>query len=262
MKKVIVITGASAGIGAEVAKQMVHLKHAVYNLSRRKCEIEGVISIETDVSDQNSVRNALSIIMETETTIDCLINNAGMGISGTIEDTKTEDAKYIFDVNFFGSFYTIREVIPIMRKTGRGTIINMSSVAAAISIPFQSFYSATKAALSAFSDSLRSEVKPFGIKIITVLPGDVKTDFTMARRKNPICHEAYGVRVERSVAVMEKDEQNGIPVSVAAKIIVNAALKKNPPLNCVIGGKYKIFLFLLKMFPARFVRFIVDKMYG
>jgi len=262
MRKVVVITGASAGIGLEIAKQMIKKEFIVYSLSRRIAPAKEIITIETDVTNPDSVKKAISKIFEQEKRIDILINNAGMGISGSIEDTILEDAKYIFDVNFFGAFLVSREVVPIMRTIGGGTIVNVSSVAASISIPFQSFYSATKAALTSLSDSLRSEVKPFNIKVVTALPGDVKTDFTVSRKKNKVNSAVYESRIEKSVATMEKDEQNGIPSNFAAKVVVKMATKKNPPLNFVIGGKYKIFVFLLKVLPQRFVRFIVDKMYG
>lgn len=262
MKKIVVITGASAGIGEELAKIIKYKDAIVYNLSRRNTMVTDVITIPTDVTNEQSVKNAIALIENEHGRIDVLINNAGMGISGAIEDTSIVDAKYIFDVNFFGSFLLCREVVPLMRKNGGGTIVNMSSVAAAISIPFQSFYSATKAALTAFSDSLRSEVKPYKIRVVTVLPGDVKTDFTQNRKKNANNSSVYGARIEKSVAVMEKDEQNGIPAYIAAKKISNVALKKKPPLQIVIGGKYKVFVWLLKIVPLRFVRFIVDKMYG
>jgi short-subunit dehydrogenase len=262
MNKVVVITGASAGIGLEIAKYMKLKNCIVYNLSRRNTIVSDVITIPTDVTNVESVKNAIAIIENDHKRIDVLINNAGMGISGSIEDTKIEDAKYIFDVNFFGPFLVCKEVIPLMRKNGGGVIVNMSSVAAAISIPFQSFYSSTKAALSAFSDSLRSEVQPFGIKIVTVLPGDVKTEFTASRKKNIDNTSVYLNRIEKSVAVMEHDEQNGIPADIAGVVVGKNALKKKPPLQLIIGGKYKIFMLLLKIVPHRFVRYIVNRMYG
>jgi short-subunit dehydrogenase len=262
MSRVIVITGASAGIGLEIAKYMKSKNYIVYNLSRRNTMITDVITIPTDVTNTVSVKNAIDMIENDHGRIDVLINNAGMGISGAIEDTEITDAKYIFDVNFFGVFLVCKEVIPLMRKNGGGTIVNMSSVAAAISIPFQSFYSATKSAVTSFSDSLRSEVGPFGIKVITVLPGDVKTEFTANRKKNSNNSKVYQNRIEQSVAVMERDEQNGIPADIAVVIVAKAALKKNPRLQVVIGGKYKVFMMLLKIVPHRLVRYIVNKMYG
>ena len=149
----------------------------------------------------------------------------------------------------------------VMRGCGGGTIINLSSVAAELAIPFQAFYSATKAALSSMSGSLRNEVAPFGIKVSCVLPGDVKTDFTSSRKKNVKNTPEYGERIKRAVAAMERDEENGLPPSLIAKKIVKLACANNPPVAVSGGAKYAVFLFLNRILPKRLVSFILGKMY-
>ena len=155
-----------------------------------------------------------------------------------------------------------REVIPVMREGGGGTIVNVSSVAAELAIPFQSFYSATKAALSSLSAAMRNELAPFGIKVTAVLPGDVKTDFTASREKNASDNPAYGDRVKRSVAVMERDERGGMSPDVIARLIVKGATEKNPPVSRIGGWKYVLLVRLAHMLPARLTSYILGKMYA
>lgn len=258
--KVVVITGATAGIG-RAAAQLFKAKGArVVCIARRKSD--EFYSVCADVTDEAAVLAAVSEIKEKFGRIDVLVNNAGMGISGAVEDTDLADAKRIFDVNFFGALNTIKAVVPVMRGCGGGTIINLSSVAAELAIPFQAFYSATKAALSSMSGSLRNEVAPFGIKVSCVLPGDVKTDFTSSRKKNVKNTPEYGERIKRAVAAMERDEENGLPPSLIAKKIVKLARAKNPPVAVSGGAKYAVFLFLNRILPKRLVSFILGKMYG
>lgn len=257
--KIVVITGASSGIGAAAAELFRREGAVVVCLARRT--VQGIECISTDVADETAVRAAVAHIIEEHGKIDVLVNNAGMGISGAVEDTAIADARALFDVNFFGALNVVKAALPAMRAEG-GSIINVSSVAAELSIPFQSFYSAAKAALSALSDALRNEVAPFGVKVTCVLPGDVHTGFTSSRKKNAENNPAYGQRVARAVAAMERDEERGMPPEAVARRIVRLACRRHPPVAVAVGGKYKLFLFLNRLLPKRLVRFIVGKMYG
>lgn len=257
---VVIVTGATAGIGLATVRLFKEQGAAVICLARHASEeFEGV---QCDITDPAAVKAAVRYVQDKYGRIDVLVNNAGMGISGAIEDTTDCAARSIFDVNFFGALNLIRETVPLMRTNGGGTIINVSSVAAGLSIPFQAFYSATKAAVSSLSKALRSEVAPFGIKVTAILPGDVKTDFTSSRRKNDADNPAYGKRITRSVAVMERDEQNGMPPSAVARAILRTAKSKRPPVEKVIGFKYKLFVLLAKILPLRLVNYIVAKIYA
>lgn len=260
MSRVIVITGASAGIGLAAAKEFIKHGDTVYNLSRR--ESPEVQTVRTDVSDPDAVKAAFKTIFEAEGKIDVLINNAGMGISGAVENTPDENVRRQMDVNFFGALYAMREAVPYMRAGGGGMIINMSSAAAALPIPFQAFYSASKAALSSLSNAFRTEVAPFGIKVTAILPGDVKTEFTDKRQKNKSNDPVYGSRIDKSVAVMERDERNGMPPEVIARLAYKLSNKKNPPPSKVGGAKYAVFVKLSKLLPERFVVYIIGKLYG
>ncbi len=258
--KVVVITGASGGIGAQTASIFADRGYTVYGLSRSPGNDKRVNYIPTDVSDVSSVMNAFSRIAAKHEKLDILINNAGMGISGALELTKTEDAKWLFDVNFFGALNCIKSAVPMMRKCG-GRIVNISSVAAVFSIPFQSFYSASKAAVNSMTMALRGELKRFGISVCAVLPGDAATGFTGARVKSEEGALIYGGSIERSVAVMEKDERNGMTPQYVALRIYKAATKRKVRPFYTVGIKYKVFCVLSKVLPAGFISTVVGGMY-
>lgn len=260
--KVVVITGGSSGIGLHTARLFSKNGYKVYSISRRMFIEEGVTHIIGDVTDYDSISRAFKEIYEKEGQINILINNAGMGISGSIEDTEIKDAEYIFKVNFFGVFNSSKAIIPYMRKNNGGKIINISSAAAVFAIPFQAFYSSTKAAINLFSAALKTEVAPFNIQVCTFLPGDIKTDFTKNREKNKMDSPFYGDRIVKSLEVMEKDEQGGMSAEYAARVIYKTTKKKRLPLYKTIGLKYKVFLFFNKLLPAGLVNKVVASMYG
>ncbi len=262
MKKVIVITGGTSGIGLQAARVLSQKGCRVYELSRRESGTDAAIHIRADVTDEDQVRRAIEQIMDREKHIDVVINNAGFGISGAIEYTDTEEAKRQFDVNFFGMVRVNHAVLPIMRKQGYGRIINMSSVAAPIAIPFQAYYSASKAAVRTYTMALQSEVKPYGIEVCAIMPGDVATGFTAARRKNPAGDDEYGGRISRSVAVMEHDEQNGITAESAGAFVAEKALQKKVPILCTLGTKYKFFVFLTRLLPNNVLVDLVGRIYA
>lgn len=262
MNQIVVITGASSGIGLCTGALFADKGYKVYSLSRSCPPDSRLLHISTDVSSESSVKSAVEQIMKAEGRIDIFINNAGFGISGAAETTLLEDAKRQFDVNFFGMFLCVKHVLPFMRAAGKGKIINVSSVAAVLPVPYQSFYSCAKSAVNAFTLALANEVKPFGISVTAVMPGDIKTGFTSARKKNPTSDEAYREREERAVSRMEKDEQNGMPPTAVAKCIYKAALKKRPKPLYTVGFQYKTLVALAKFLPAGIVNKIEGKIYS
>jgi short-subunit dehydrogenase len=259
---VIIVTGASSGIGLSIAQYLGQKGHKVYGISRSKVHEKNVKSIQADVTKFDELKEAYQEIFDIEGRIDVLINNAGMGISGSAEDTTTEDANYLMDVNFMGVFLSTKAVLPHMRASGGGKIFNMSSVASKLSIPFQSFYSSSKAAINTFSEALANEISPFKIKVCILMPGDIRTGFTKNRKKNEVDSDCYKNRVDRSVAVMEDDERNGMDPELPAKIISKLLKRKNLPLYKTIGFKYKVFVLLHKLLPAKFANFVVGAIYG
>ena len=258
--KTVVISGASSGIGAAAAAMFADAGYTVYGLSRRAGNDARVKYISADVCDEASVKAAFEKIADESKTVDILVNNAGMGISGAVEFTELADAKRQIDVNFFGMFNCVKAAVPLMRKNG-GRIVNTSSVAAVFSVPFQAFYSASKSAINSLTMALRGELKRFGISVCAVMPGDVKTGFTDARKKSAEGGDIYSGSIERSVAVMEKDERGGMTPEFVAGYIFRAATRKKVRPFYVAGFKYRVFCALGKLLPASVVSSVVGDMY-
>jgi NAD(P)-dependent dehydrogenase (short-subunit alcohol dehydrogenase family) len=262
MSRVAIVTGGSSGIGLCTANALREAGCTVYEFSRRGHENPGVHHMSVDVSDEAQVKSAVEAVYAQEGRVDILINNAGFGISGASEFTENADAERLLDVNLFGAVNACKAVIPRMREQGGGRIVNLSSVAGMVAIPFQSWYSVSKYALTAYSQALANEVAPFGISVCAVMPGDIRTGFTAARRKSPVGDDVYGGRIGRSVATMEHDEQTGMAPESAGAFICRVALKKRVKPLCVIGAKYKFFSLLIKLLPCSLVKWIVGLMYA
>ena len=261
--RIAIVTGGTSGIGRATALALKAAGCTVYELSRRAEGVEGLHHIAADVTKEETVRAAVAEVMAREGRIDILVNNAGFGISGAVEFTETEGAKKLFDVNFFGMVNMNRAVVPLMRQAGHGRIVNLSSVAAPVPIPFQAYYSATKAAVNAYTMALANELRPFGVTVCAVMPGDIHTGFTAARRKIGEGDDIYHGRISRSVARMEHDEQTGMDPAKAGGYIAGVALREGNrhPLYA-IRFDYKFFTFLAKVLPARFLNWLIYLLYG
>ena len=176
MKKVALVTGASAGIGKEIAATLLQNGYIVYGAARRVSKMEdlkqqGAKILQLDVSQDDSMVSAINVIIQAEGRLDVLINNAGFGSYGTIEDVPIADARYQLEVNVFGLARLVQLTVPHMRNQRFGKIVNITSIGGKIATPFGGWYHASKFAVEALSDSLRMEVKPFGIDVIVIEPG-------------------------------------------------------------------------------------------
>lgn len=259
MTKVAAITGASNGIGFETAKYFVTKGWTVFNLSRRPSGLDGVIDLKVDVTKPEEVVAAFAEIRKAGP-LDLLINNAGYGISGAAEYTKLEEARRQFEVNFFGVLTCIQAGLPLLKERA-GRIINISSAAAIFPIPFQSFYSASKAAVNSLSLALANEIKTFNVSVCCLQLGDTKTGFTAARAKSASGDDTYSGAISRSVGIMEKDELKGMsPQKIAVFIYKTSGRRRVKPLYTV-GAQYKILAFLNKILPNSLVNTIIGKMY-
>ena len=179
-----------------------------------------------------------------------------------MEFTGTVEAQRLFNLNLFGPVRVNRAVLPYMRRQGGGRIVHISSVAAAAALPFQAYYSATKSAINAYSLALANEVRPFGIEVCAVQPGDIRTGFTVARKKLQRGDDVYAGRIARSVARMEKDEQTGMqPEQVAAFLRKLVAKKRLPPLT-TIGASYRLATLLLRLLPTRLSQWLLYLIYA
>lgn len=261
-RKVVLLTGGSSGIGQCTARYLADAGCQVYELSRRDSSQPGIIHLACDVTQEEQVKAAVKTVADREERIDIVVNNAGFGISGAVEFTQTEDAQRLLDVNFFGMVRMNRAVLPYMREAGGGRIVNLSSVAAVAPIPFQTYYSASKAAVNAYTMALANEVRPFGITVCAVQPGDIATGFTAAREKSQAGDQVYGGRIGRSVARMEHDETSGMSPAAAGAFIGRVALRTGHHPLYTIGSFYRFAVLLLKLLPAQVGNWLLGKLYA
>lgn len=261
-QKVIVITGASSGIGYATALKLTKEGHKVYGISRNDFQCEDFVNFQGDVNDEQRIKEIFCNIEAKEGRIDVLINNAGFGIAGAIADTKKENVERIVNTNLVAVISLCTLIIPHLKKSGGGNIINISSVGGIIPLPFQACYSATKSAVEVFSRALAGEVKEDNIKVTAILPGDTKTGFTQARIVDEKEKSTYNLRMKKSVGKMAKDEQNGKPPQSVARVISKVLRKKHPPLRKSVGGVSKLEVFLTRIVSTKFVNYLVRKIYG
>lgn len=259
--QVVVITGASQGIGRAMATCFASKGNRVFDLSRHGVSADNITHLFCDVTNSDSVQEAIQTILNQESSIDLLICNAGFGIAGAVEFTKMTDAQQQFQVNFFGALTTVQAVLPIMRKQQHGRILFISSVAAVFSIPFQSFYSAAKSALNAMALALRSELAEYkDIQVSVLQLGDVSSHFTAARKTDWTGEQVYP-KMRSSIESMERDEQTGMTPEYVAKRVRCLLRRRTLPPVYTIGRAYRLFVFLQRLLPQCFIRWIVTRMY-
>ena len=259
MHKIAIVTGGTSGIGLAAVEALRARGCVVYALSRRG---QGEGHIPCDVADESSAQAAVETVLKKEGRIDILVNCAGFGISGAGELTPLDTAKKQLDVNLFGTANLVNAVIPAMRSQGGGRIVNTGSVAGFVPIPFQTWYSASKAAVQAYTLAMANELRPFHITLTAVLPGDTKTGFTAARNKIDDPAGLYGGRIERSVARMEHDEQTGVPARKVGELIARGALKKRVKPLYIPGFSYNLVNVLMRILPSGLANRLIGLLYA
>ena len=263
MKKVILITGASSGIGKDTAISLIKYGHVVYGAARRLEMMQDIIqagghAIKMDILKDRNIDDVVNQIINKQNRIDILINNAGYGLWGAVETISIDEAKRQFDVNIFGLAYLTKKIIPFMREQKSGKIINMSSMGGKVYTPFGAWYHATKYALEGWSDCLRIELKSFGIDVILIEPGVIKTEFQDVMMDSTV-ERSIGTPYEKKLKALEKATQEmyargiGSPPSTITKLIIKAINSHNPKRRYVGGLFAKPMLFIKKWFG--------DKMY-
>jgi len=265
-EKVILVTGASSGIGRACAIALAQQGHRVYGTSRAPGSTDGSFTIlPMDVTDAASIQATVQTLLEREGRIDVVVNNAGIGYGGAIEDTAIEEAQATFETNFFGVLRVCHAVLPTMRAQGSGTIINVSSIGGVISLPFQGLYSASKYALEGMSEALRMEVKHFGIHVVLVEPGDTRTQFTANRRttrgadENPVYREIY----RRTLARIEADERNGAAPETVAHTVTRIVASSRPKVRYIVGPFHqKLAVLVKRLVPAGWFERVIMMVYG
>lgn len=260
--KVAIVTGGSSGIGRATAEALLGAGCRVYEFSRHDAGHRDVCHMGADVTDEGAVNAAVAAVLEREGRIDLVVNCAGFGISGAVEFTEGHDARRQLEVNLFGLVNVNRAVLPHMRQAERGRIVNISSVAAPAAIPFQAYYSASKAAINAYTCALANEVRPYGVTVTAVMPGDIATGFTDAREKTVAGDREYGGRISRSVAKMERDERRGMTAEQAGRRICRIALKKKVKPLYAVGFTYQCICVLCKLLPCGVLNRLIGRLYA
>lgn len=266
VKPVVLITGASSGIGLACARYLADRGYRVFGTSRRPEAYppESFTLVEMDVCDDESVRRGVEAVLRSAGRIDVLVNNAGIGYGGAIEDTSLEEAHKQFETNFFGALRLCRAVLPIMRQQGGGLIVNISSIGGLMGLPFQGLYSAAKFALEGMSEALRLEVRRFGIRVVLIEPGDTRTGFTTHRRRVRASFHgsAYAEPFKRALAVVRLDERHGAsPLSVARQL-ERIIRSRSPRFRYVVASPVQRLAVWVKRYgPDRFMEWALRKYY-
>lgn len=215
MGKVIIITGSSSGIGLCLAEYFGKKGDKVYGLSRKMVQSEYFTTIPTDITDNEQVKNAVRQILDKENRVDVLINNAGMGMVGAVEDSDKDGIIKLFNLNLVGAVQMMSAVMPKMREQGKGMIINVSSIGSEMGLPFRGFYSASKSALDKVVEAMRYEVSPWNVEVCTLHLGDIKTNIAENRIKTEVS-APYKTIFEKVYALMNAHVDSGTePIEVA-----------------------------------------------
>lgn len=260
MEKIALVTGCSSGIGLETALALARDGYFTYASMRnvsKSSEIEGIAKkenlplkvIQLDVDSKDSVKNAVSQIMKEKNRLDVLVNNAGYGIFGCLEDISVDELKEQFETNFFGIVRMIHEAAPIMRAQKSGAIVNVSSVAGRIGFPGSPAYISSKFALEGLSESLRYELSQFGVNTIIIEPGVIKSNFFKSMRfpKNPKADSPYKELTEKVVGGIKMMAEMGTHPKEVADTIVRVLKEKNPLPRYPVGNDAAMFLEAKKM---------------
>jgi NADP-dependent 3-hydroxy acid dehydrogenase YdfG len=255
-KKVAMVTGASSGIGKAIVQQLLKEGWIVYGAARRvekmaDIEAMGAKVLPLDVTDDASMTTAVQTLLSAEGQIDALVNNAGYGSYGALEDVPLQEAKRQFDVNVFGLMRLTQLVLPSMRAAKSGTIVNISSMGGRIWMPIGGWYHATKHAVEVLSDALRMETEPFGIRVVVVQPGAIESEWSsiaaQTLRENSQ-GSAYQAGVEPMAKVLE-DYQNASSPNVVAKAVSKAVNSRHPKRRYATPMDAKLYIFLHWLLP-------------
>ncbi|HMR22768.1 MAG TPA: oxidoreductase [Micropruina sp.] len=271
MNRVALVTGASSGIGAATARRLARAGLTVYGAARRldrlaELAADGVRAVELDVTSDDSMTAAVDHVLSEAGRIDVLVNNAGYGSYGAIEDVPMAEARRQIEVNLFGLARMIQLVVPGMRGRGGGTIVNITSIGGKITTPLGGWYHASKFAVEGLSDALRTELAPFGIDVVVIEPGGIATewgDIAMESAKAASGDGAYAERVAAASAAMEGPiAQRGSDPDVVARTIERAVTAGRPRTRYAVGFMAKPSLIARRVLPDRAMDWIQTSMLG
>lgn len=266
MKKVVLVTGASSGIGKSIASYLKDRNYTVYGTSRNpdKNSDSLIQLVAMDVQSQQSIDQAIDYVIAQESRIDVLINNAGVGITGPMEETPIDAVKNAMDTNFYGPLRVLQAVLPHMRKAASGRVINITSIAGYMGLPYRGIYSATKGALEIATEAYRMECAHLNIHFSNVAPGDFATNIAASRFHAPV---VAGSDYEQGYAhtlqlINDHVDDGNDPIQVAQKI--HAVLQENSPgIHYKVGSFMQKFSIILKRFlPEKTYENMLKKHYG
>lgn len=262
---VILITGASSGIGKTTAKRLLKEGHTVYVAARRvdamqDLQAQGAIPLRLDVTKEDDIQAAVSQL-KANGGVDVLINNAGFGMYGSVEETTIEDARYQFDVNLFGMARLTQLIIPLMREKRRGKIINTSSVGGRVYTPLGAWYHATKHAVEGWSDALRLELKPFGIDVVLIEPGFIGTEFGNVMTEPMLKRSGNGPYGKLAHAIAGAKAPMSKP-DVIAEVMSQAVSAQRPKTRYVAGSMARPLMFIRKHFGDRVYDRLIMSQFG
>ena len=265
---VVLVTGGSSGIGAATARVLAAAGMKVYAGSRRgtlETPTEGVVPVKLDVNDAALTEAVVADIVAREGHLDAVVCNAGNGIYGPVEGTLEEEARSQFETNYFGALKTIQACLPVFRKQGHGRIITVTSVMAILQLPFQGFYSSAKAALLSVSESLSLELKGSGIQCCSILPGDVATGFTKARKLTVAALDPaspYRIKMDKNLNKIEADERGGMKPDVIAKAILKQLKRRHMRVRVIPGIDYSAVEILVRFLPEKSKLTLLNYLYS
>ena len=252
-QKVVLITGASSGIGEATARALAQAGYRVFGGVRKPDAVSAVPGVELvriDVQDEQSIIAGVNDVLAKAERIDVLINNAGVSLVGPVEATSDEEAKTLFDVNVFGVLRVIRAVLPAMRRERQGTIVNISSVLGFLPAPFMGLYASSKHALEGFSETLDHEVRSFGVRVVLIEPSFTRTKLDLNAAQTSEIVDDYSAALTHSIEAVRKQITSAPePTEVAKKIL--AALKGEHKLRHPADGRAKLLSFLRRFAPAK-----------
>jgi len=266
-QKIVLVTGASSGIGKAIAQAMAQDGCIVYGTSRSanfETIHENTIAytmLPLTLEDEETIGRAVRYVIDRHGRIDVLVNNAGAGYAGAIEETTAQEAQAQFEVCFFGAVRMLNHVLPHMRAAGNGVVINVGSLAACFPVPFQAMYCAAKAALFSMTVALRMELAPFGVRVCVIEPGNTRTDIIARRRYSAkTCKTAYRQPFERSLGVINSYVAASSPAQ-CARLALKVAKMKRPPARVTPGFGYKSLYVLSRLTPWRFKEYVIRRIY-
>jgi len=266
MSKVILITGGSSGIGKAIADYLSEKNdHIVYGSSRNLNKLENTpfLPVKLDVTSDQSINDCVKKIIKDQGRIDVLINNAGVGITGPLEETPNVEIEKHFKTNLYGPINLIKMVLPHMRKNNSGLIINITSIAGYIGTPFRSIYSAGKSSLDIISETLNMETKDFNINVVCIAPGDYLTNISKGRFHSPVIEGSpYQLKYDSSLKKMNENITKGANPIKVAKLVNKIIHLKNPRKKYISGSFLERFGIVLKfILPQKFFEYLVLKLF-